>query len=56
VLGATDHVCSLVGGSDSGSAQGFWLVDIVVLNIGLPSPSALSVLLLTLPLGSLTSV
>ena len=35
---------------------GFWLVDIVVLPMGLQTPSALSVLLLTPSLGSLCSV
>ena len=32
------HVCSLVGGLVSGSSEGFGLVDIVVLPMGLPSP------------------
>jgi hypothetical protein len=35
---------------------GFWLVDIVVLPMGLETPSAPSVLSLTHPLGSLYSV
>ena len=51
------HVYSLIGGLDSGSSRvGVWLVDIVVLPIGLQSPSAPSVLPPTLPLGSLGSV
>jgi hypothetical protein len=47
------HVYSLVGGLvsvSSGEGGGVWLVDIVVLPIGLQTSSAPSVLSLTLPL------
>jgi hypothetical protein len=50
------HACSLLGGLVPGSSEGSGLVDAVVLPVGLQSPSAPSVLLLTLPLGSLGSV
>jgi hypothetical protein len=43
------YVCSLVGGLVSGSSEGSGLVDIVVLPLGLPSPSVPSILPLTLP-------
>jgi hypothetical protein len=49
------HVYSLVGGLVPGSSGGFWLVDIVVLPVGLQTPSALSVLSLAPPLGKLCS-
>jgi hypothetical protein len=53
----SDHVCSLVSGSVSGSSQGPGLVNTVGLPMGLLSPSAPSILpLSTLLLGSLTSV
>jgi hypothetical protein len=41
--------CSLVGGLVSGSFQGFVLVDTVGFPMGLPFPSAPSILLVTLP-------
>jgi hypothetical protein len=44
------HVYSLVGSLVPGSSGGFWLVDIVVLPMGLQIPSAPSVLSLTPPL------
>jgi hypothetical protein len=47
------HVCSLVGGLVPGSSEG--IVDTVVLPKGLQSPSAPSILSLTLPLGFLVS-
>jgi hypothetical protein len=49
------HVYSLVGGLVPGSSGGggVWVVDIVVLPIGLQIPSAPSVLPLTSPLGYL---
>jgi hypothetical protein len=52
------HVYSLVGGlvpgsSREGGGRGSWLVDIVLLLVGLQTLSAPSVLFLTLPLGSL---
>ena len=50
------HVYSLVGNLVPGSSAGVWLVDIVVLPIGLQTLSAPSVLSLPLPLGSLNSV
>jgi hypothetical protein len=49
-------VRSLVGGSVSGSSVGSGLVDTVILPMWLPSPLAPSVLPLTLPPGSWTSV
>ena len=50
------HVYSLVGGLVPGISGGVCLVDIVVLPMGLQTPSALSVLSLTPPLGTLCSV
>jgi hypothetical protein len=52
----TPHVYSLVGGLVPGSSGEVWLVDIVVLPMGLQTPSAPSLLLLTPPLGSPFSV
>jgi hypothetical protein len=51
VPGASDQLmmCSLVGGSVFGSSQGPRLVDTVGLPVGLPAPSGLSILPLTLP-------
>ena len=43
------HVCSLVGSLVCGKSEGSGSVEIVVLSMGLQSPSAPSVLLLTLP-------
>ena len=50
------HVYSLVGGLVPGNSGGVWLVDIVVLPMGLQTPSAPSVLSLTPPLVSPCSV
>ena len=50
------HVYSLVDSLLPGSSGGLWLVDIVVLPVGLQTPSAPSVLSLTPPLGSPYSV
>jgi hypothetical protein len=52
------HVYSLVGGLVPGSwgGGGLWLVDVVVLPMGLQTPSAPSVLPLIPPLGSPCSV
>jgi len=50
------HVYSLVGGLVLGSSSGIWLVDIVVLTMGLQTPSAPSVFSLTPPLGSPCSI
>jgi hypothetical protein len=50
------HVYSLVGGLVPGSSGEVWLVDIVVLPMGLQTPSAPSVLSLTIPLWTLCSV
>ena len=50
------HVYPLVGDLVLGSSGGFWLVDIVILSMGLQASSASSVLSLTLPLGSTCSV
>jgi hypothetical protein len=46
------YVYSLVCGLVPGSSEGIWLVDNVVLPMGLQTPSAPSVLSLTLPLGT----
>jgi hypothetical protein len=50
------HVYSLDGGLVPRSPAGVWLVGIVVLPMGLQTPSAPSVLPLTPPVGSLCSV
>jgi len=53
------HMYSLVGGlvpGSSGGVGGIWLVDIVVLPLGLQMPSAPLVLSLTSPLGTLWSI
>jgi hypothetical protein len=42
------HVCTLVGGLGSGSSERSWLVGTIVLPMGLPTPSASSILPLTL--------
>ena len=49
-------VGGLVPGSYGGGAGAVWLDDIVIIPVGLKTPSAPSVLPLTLPLGSLISV
>jgi len=46
------HVYSWVGGLVPGSSRGFWLIDIVLLPMGLQTPSTPSVLSLTPSLGS----
>ncbi|EDM10302.1 RGD1560158 (predicted), isoform CRA_a [Rattus norvegicus] len=50
------HVYSLVDGLVPGTSGGVWLVDTVVLSMGLQTPSAPSVFSLTPPLGSPCSV
>jgi hypothetical protein len=50
------HEYSFVGGFVPGNFRGFCLVDIVVLSMGLQTPSISTVLSLTPPLGSLRSV
>jgi len=50
------HVYSLVGGLVPGSSGGVWLVDIIVLPMGLQTPSAPSTLSITPPLGFPCSV
>jgi hypothetical protein len=50
------HVYTLVGGLVPGSSGGVWLVDIVVLPMGMQTPSAPSVLPLIPPLESPGSV
>jgi hypothetical protein len=50
------HVYSLVGGLVPGSSGGVWLVDTVVLPMGLQTPSAPSVLSLAPPLRTLCSI
>ena len=46
------YLYSLVGSLVPGSYGGVWLVDIIVLSMDLQTPSALSVLFLTPPLGT----
>jgi hypothetical protein len=50
------HVYSFVGSLVPVSFGGYWLVDIVVFPMGLQTPSALWVLSLASPLGTLCSV
>jgi hypothetical protein len=50
------HVYTLVGGLVPGTSRGVWLVNIVVLSMGMKTPSAPSVLSLTLLLGTKCSV
>jgi hypothetical protein len=50
------HVYTLVGGLVPGSSRGYWLVYIVVLPMGLQTPSAPWVLSLASPLGILCFV
>ena len=55
-MGSSMCMYSLVGDLAPGSSREIWLVDIVVLPMGLQTPWATLVLPLTLPLGSLCSV
>jgi hypothetical protein len=50
------HVYSLVGGLVPGSSEDLWLVDIIVLPMGLQTPSVPSVIFLIPQLGTLCSV